>query len=104
MADLKSFLNRGSDDRQKHLADLEAKTLPGTKRAGRRKAHAHDADHISCLLAPEVGRQLRILQLDIRVELGLLVSEALRQVFALPDAEERLRRGLGKATKVQEVL
>ena len=102
--DPKAFLAGGSGARRHHLAEVEAKTAPTTKPAGRRKAHKHDADHISCLIDPEIGHRLRLMQLSIRVELGLLVSEALRLAFAMPEAEERLRKALGKLPKKSEAL
>lgn len=88
MIDPRAAIAGGFDARRLHRAEVIAQR---TKPPGRRKSHQAETDRINCLIAAEVGHQLRLIQVDTRIALGLLVSEALREVLARPDAADWFR-------------
>ena len=89
--DPKAWLQGGAKARPEHLQKAEAKA-PTPKPGGRPRAHASGAERINCRIAPEVVRDLRLLQLDTKVALGLLVEEALRVALAQPDFRKRFAK------------
>ncbi|WLT32770.1 hypothetical protein [Geothrix sp. PMB-07] len=87
--DPKAWLQGGAKARPKHLNQAEAKAPSAKVVGGRPRAHALGAERINCRVAADVARELRVLQLDTKVALGLLVEEALRLALAQPTFRER---------------